>query len=70
GEQSNIRRVFGYTTLFQPKKSVTRAEAASTLWYFGSQGEGLSAREALQLKNQPSQPSATSESSPSNADSQ
>ncbi|MEH2351542.1 MAG: S-layer homology domain-containing protein [Nostoc sp.] len=49
-EQSNIRRVFGYTTLFQPKKPVTRAEAAMTLWYFGSQGEGVSATEALKLK--------------------
>ncbi len=50
GEQSNIRRVFGYTTLFQPKKSVTRAEAAAALWYFGTQGEGVSAAEALKLK--------------------
>lgn len=47
GEQSNIRRVFGYTTLFQPQKSVTRAEAAAALWYFGSQGEGMSAADAL-----------------------
>ncbi|MBD2388459.1 S-layer homology domain-containing protein [Cylindrospermum sp. FACHB-282] len=50
GEQSNIRRVFGYTTLFQPKKPVTRAEAAAALWYFGTQGEGISAAEALKLK--------------------
>ncbi len=50
GEQSNIRRVFGYTTLFQPKKPVTRAEAATALWYFGTQGEGVSAAEALKLK--------------------
>ncbi|MEH1788693.1 S-layer homology domain-containing protein [Nostoc sp.] len=49
-EQSNIRRVFGYTTLFQPKKSVTRAEAAMALWYFGTQGEGVSAAEAVKLK--------------------
>ncbi|MEH1896686.1 MAG: S-layer homology domain-containing protein [Nostoc sp.] len=49
-EQSNIRRVFGYTTLFQPKKPVTRAEAAMTLWYFGSQGEGVSATEVLKSK--------------------
>lgn len=65
GEQSNIRRVFGYTTLFQPKKPVIRAEAAAALWYFGSQGEGLSAKEALQLKRQPNQPSATPEATPS-----
>lgn len=45
GEKANIRRVFGYTTLFQPKKSVTRAEAAVALWFFGSQSEGISARE-------------------------
>jgi hypothetical protein len=49
-EQSNIRRVFGYTTLFQPKKPVTRAEASAALWYFGTPGEGISATEALKLK--------------------
>jgi hypothetical protein len=65
GEQSNIRRVFGYTTLFQPKKTVTRGEAVAAVWYFGSQGEGLSAREALLLKNQPSQPSPKVETTPS-----
>jgi hypothetical protein len=48
GDLSNIRRAFGYTTLFQPKKTVTRAEAAAVLWYFGSQGEGASAKDALQ----------------------
>lgn len=69
-EQSNIRRVFGYTTLFQPKKPVTRAEAAATIWYFGSQGEGLSAKEAQKLKPQTSQPSATSEPTPSSSPSQ
>lgn len=51
GDQSNIRRVFGYTTLLQPKKPVTRAEAAAALWYFGYQGEGISAPEAKQLQN-------------------
>ena len=50
GEQSNIRRVFGYTTLFQPKKVVNRAEAAAVLWYFGTQGDGVSAADALKLK--------------------
>ncbi|MBE9216502.1 S-layer homology domain-containing protein [Plectonema cf. radiosum LEGE 06105] len=50
GEQSNIRRVFGYTTLLQPKKAVTRAEAAAALWYFGTENEGVSAKEALKLK--------------------
>lgn len=51
GEQSIIRRVFGYTTLFQPKKPVTQAEAAAALWYFGSQGEGISASQVLQQSN-------------------
>lgn len=48
GDLSNIRRAFGYTTLFQPKKPVTRAEAAASLWYFGTQGDGLSAKDAAQ----------------------
>lgn len=43
GEQSNLKRAFGYTTLFQPKKPVTLAEAAAVLWHFGSQNEGVSA---------------------------
>ncbi len=70
GEQSNIRRMLGYTTLFQPKKTVSRAEAASTLWYFGSQGEGLSAREALLLKNQPSPSTPNAEATPSKSKNQ
>ena len=69
-ESSNIRRLLGYTTLFQPKKPVTRAEAAAVLWYFGSQGEGVSAKEALQLQRQPSQPSPTPEVTPSPSPSQ
>jgi hypothetical protein len=55
GDLSNIRRAFGYTTLFQPKKTVTRAEAAAVLWYFGIQGEGLSAADALQTEQQAGQ---------------
>ncbi|MDY6785073.1 MAG: S-layer homology domain-containing protein [Cyanobacteriota bacterium] len=47
GEQANVRRAFGFTTLFQPKKPVTRAEAAMTLGYFGYQGEGVTAQEAV-----------------------
>ncbi|MCU0566939.1 MAG: S-layer homology domain-containing protein [Oculatellaceae cyanobacterium Prado106] len=50
---SNIRRAFGYTTLFNPKKTVTRAEAAAVLWFFGAQGDGLSARDALQSGRSP-----------------
>ncbi len=55
GDLANIRRVFGFTTLFQPKKSVTRAEAAASLWYFGIQDQGLSAKDALEAKSQPAQ---------------
>jgi hypothetical protein len=47
GEQSNIRRVFGYTTLFQPKKTVNLGEVAISIWYFGANSEGLSAHDAL-----------------------
>lgn len=54
GEQSNIRRVFGYTTLFQPKKPASRAEAAAALGYFGTLGEGISAAEAVNVKRSPS----------------
>jgi S-layer homology domain len=46
GEQSNIRRVFGYTTLFQPKKTVNLGEVAIAIWYFGANSEGLSAHDA------------------------
>ena len=46
-DQSNIRRVFGYTTLFQPKKAVTRAEAAATLGHLGYQGDGVSVQAVL-----------------------
>jgi hypothetical protein len=53
GEQSNIKRVFGYTTIFQPKKPVTRAEAAGVLWYFGIPGEGVSAKDAKKLTKTP-----------------
>jgi S-layer homology domain len=47
GEQSNIRRVFGYTTLFQPKKTVNLGEVAIAIWYFGANSEGLSAHDAV-----------------------
>lgn len=52
GDLSNIRRAFGYTTLFQPKKAVSRAEAAAVLWQFGSQGNNLSAKDAMQMGTQ------------------
>ncbi len=52
GDRSNIRRVFGFTTLFQPQKSVTRAEAAASLWYFGFQGDGITAQEVRDLESE------------------
>ena len=55
GDLANIRRVFGFTTLFQPKKSVTRAEAAASLWYFGIQDQGLSAKDATEANSKPAQ---------------
>ena len=54
GDRSNIKRMFGYTTLFQPKKSVTRAEAAASLWYFGFQGDGVTAKEILDSESETS----------------
>lgn len=47
GDFANILRAFGYTTLFQPKKGVTQAEAAAALWRFGSQTEGVSVPDLL-----------------------
>ncbi|MGB2927020.1 MAG: S-layer homology domain-containing protein [Limnothrix sp.] len=47
GDNANVRRLFGYTTLFQPKKSVTQKEAAIALNYFGFQNDGITAAEAL-----------------------
>ncbi len=47
GDFANILRAFGYTTLFQPKKAVSQAEAAAALWRFGGQTEGISAQELL-----------------------
>ena len=52
GDLSNVRRIFGYTTLFQPKKPVTRAEAAASLWYFGFQGDGITAQEVLESETE------------------
>lgn len=68
GDLSNIRRSFGYTTIFQPQKSVTRAEAAAALWYFGTSTDGLSAQRVAQLErtNKPEpQSSDRATSSPS-----
>lgn len=53
GEFANIRRAFGYTTLFQPDKGVTQAEAAAVLWRFGSLTEGVSAAPGQQENKAP-----------------
>ncbi len=47
GDFANIRRALGYTTLFQPDKGVTRAEAAAVLWRFGNSTEGINAAKIL-----------------------
>ncbi|PZV02866.1 MAG: S-layer protein [Leptolyngbya sp.] len=59
GDFANIRRAFGYTTLFQPQKGVTQAEAAAALWRFGNQTEGVSAEDLLR---RPTAPSGSKES--------
>lgn len=53
GEQSNVRRAFGFTVLLQPNKTVTRGEAIATLWYFGTATDGISARRVQQLEQSP-----------------
>jgi len=45
---ANIRRSFGFTTILQPQKPVTRAEAAASLWYFGTATDGISANKVLE----------------------
>jgi hypothetical protein len=57
GDFANILRAFGYTTLFQPQKAVTQAEAAATLWRFGDQIEGISAAELLNRPQNQTTPS-------------
>ena len=52
GDRANVRRIFGFTTLFQAKKPVTRAEAAASLWYFGFQGDGITAQEILESEKE------------------
>ncbi len=51
GDRSIVRRAFGYTTLFQPQKAVTRAEAAASLWSFGYQSESRTVEEISQTAN-------------------
>jgi hypothetical protein len=49
GDRANLRRMFGFITLLQPQKPVTRAEAAIALWYLGNQTDGMTARDVLTL---------------------
>lgn len=65
GDLSNIRRLLGYTTLLQPQKPVTRGEAIAALWYFGFQGQGISAAEALRTPAIAAEPSPDAPPSPS-----
>ena len=51
-ELSNIRRLVGASLLLQPNKAVTRAEAAAVLWYFGIDGQGLSAKDVIRADAQ------------------
>jgi hypothetical protein len=44
GDSSNIRRSFGFTSLLQPQRPVSRKEALASLWYFGTPTDGISAR--------------------------
>lgn len=53
GDRANLRRAFGYTKLFQPKRPVTQGEAAAALWFFGFQGEGMTAAEVIAPSNNP-----------------
>ena len=54
GDQANLKRVFGYITIFQPQRPLTRGEAASALWFLGVQTDGLSAKDVI---NAPATPS-------------
>jgi hypothetical protein len=62
GDFANIRRAFGYTTLFQPQKGVTQAEAVAALWRFGNQTEGISAADLLKAPTPSASSSSTGES--------
>lgn len=52
GDFANILRAFGFTTLFQPKRAVSQAEAAAVLWRFGHQTEGVSVEDVIRRESQ------------------
>jgi hypothetical protein len=64
GDQANLRRALGYTTLFQPKRATTRAEAAAVLWSLGFQADRLTAQEVLSGPRTPSSGEPTPSPSP------
>ncbi|MBE9032121.1 S-layer homology domain-containing protein [filamentous cyanobacterium LEGE 11480] len=47
GNNAGFRRAFGYTTIFQPQRPVTRAEAAAVVWHFGTSSSPISAQSVL-----------------------
>jgi len=53
GDRANLRRMFGFITIFQPQRPVTRAEAATALWYLGGQTDGLTAQDVLKTPENP-----------------
>lgn len=63
GDRSNLRRSLGYTTLLQPQRSVTRAEAAAVLWSIGAEGAVLTAKDSLKGSSIPTSPTPTPASS-------
>ena len=60
GDRSNLRRSLGYTTLLQPQRSVTRAEAAAVLWSIGAEGAVLTAKDSLKGASIPTTPTPAS----------
>ena len=63
GDRSNLRRSLGYTTLLQPQRSVTRAEAAAVLWSIGAEGAVLTAKDLLKGSSIPTTSTPTPASS-------
>ena len=64
GDRSNLRRSLGYTTLLQPQRSVTRAEAATVLWSIGPEVGMLTAKDVLNGLTGNSPSSRNGEASP------
>ncbi len=68
GDNANFRRAFGYTTIFQPQRPVTRAEAAAVLWKFGTAGNFTTAASLTNPTPTPSvSPTPTSSTTPPSA---